>query len=94
MSNLRKPSVVLNYAIFMVADEPICLWSTEDIIPQNLHFLDDIDPAFFMYQAQSNLKLFNYKKYKRHAAVAIRIAFSHGLETLFSLLGAFIQAPY
>jgi len=61
---------------------------------QNLEFLDNIDPYFFMYEAKSNLKLYNYKKYRQHAALAIRIAFSHGLETLFSLLGATIQAPY
>jgi hypothetical protein len=94
MASIPGFSLELNYVVLMVGDKPYCYWSNENVIQRNLQFLNDINPAFFMYQAQSNLKLYNYKKYKQDAALAIRIAFSHGLETLFSLIGAAIQAPF
>ncbi len=87
-------SLSLNYAVFMVDNEPYCLWSDKDIKNDTLEFLDNIDPKYFEYQASTNLKKLSTKKYKQNAALAIRTAYSHGLETLFSLLCATIQSPY
>jgi len=93
MTNPTPNSVSLEYAVFMVDNKPYCLWSDKSIKEYIFEFLDNIDPTYFVYQANTNLKKLNYKKYKQHAALAIRTAYSHGLETLFSLLCASIQAP-
>jgi hypothetical protein len=84
----------LHYAVFMVDDVPYCLWSEKN--PRNLtiEFLDNIQPKFFEYQADTNLNKLNYKKRRQMAAIALRTAYSHGLETLFFLLCASIQAPH
>jgi hypothetical protein len=84
----------LHRAVFVVDDIPYCLWSEKN--PRNLtiEFLDNIQPKFFEYQADVNLNKLNYKKRRQMAAIALRTAYSHGLETLFSLLCAAIQAPH
>ncbi len=84
----------LHYAVFMVNDVPYCLWSKKN--PKNLtiEFLDNIQPEFFEYQADINLNKLNYKEHRQMAAIALRTAYSHGLETLFSLLCASVQAPH
>lgn len=92
MSN--PSSFSLNYVIFMVDDEPYCLWSDKDIKNETLEFLGMIDPKYFEYQATTNLNKLNTKKHKQNAALAIRTAYSHGLETLFSLLCSAIQSPH
>jgi hypothetical protein len=94
MTDISPSSVSLEFAVFMVNDKPYCLWSDKNIKEYSLQFLNKIDPGYFIYQADTNLKKLNYKKYKQHAALAIRTAYSHGLETLFSLICASIQAPY
>lgn len=84
----------LHYAVFMVNDAPYCLWSETN--PKNLtiEFLDNFQPEYFEYQADTNLNKLNYKKRRKMAAIALRTAYSHGLETLFSLICASIQAPH
>lgn len=94
MTSLTPASVSLEYVVFMVDNKPYCLWSDKGIKEYTLEFLDNIDPTYFEYQANTNLQKLKFKKYKLHAALAIRIAYSHGLETLFSLLCAAIQSPY
>jgi len=92
MENTSKTD--LHYAVFMVNDVPYCLWSERN--PRNLtiEFLDNFQPEYFEYQADTNLNKLNYKKRRKMAAIALRAAYSHGLETLFSLLCASIQAPH
>jgi len=84
----------LHYAVFMVDDIPYCLWSEKNPKELTIEFLDNLQPKFFEYQADTNLKKLNYKKYRQMASIALRTAYSHGLETLFSLLCASIQAPH
>jgi hypothetical protein len=73
---------------------PYCLWSEKNPKVLTIEFLDNIQPKFFEYQAGTNLNKLNYKKRRQMAAIALRTAYSHGLETLFSLLCAAIQAPH
>jgi len=84
----------LHYAVFLVDEIPYCLWSEKNPKELTIEFLDNIQPKFFEYQANTNLSKLNYKKHQQMAAIALRTAYSHGLETLFSLLCASIQAPH
>lgn len=84
----------LTGSVFLVDEKPYCLWDFGTISNNSLQFLSRIDPSYFEYQARIHYRYFHYKKYKQDAALALRVAYSHGLETLFSLICASIQAPY
>lgn len=74
--------------IFAVGDEPYCLWEI-DVSERTRDFLAGLDSEFFSYVLQAHMETEDEKR----ASVAIRVALHHGTETLFSLLGAFVQAP-
>lgn len=83
----------MQYLRFVVGDTPYCIWDW-DLREQNLSFLDSIDPDFFFHMAEVNVASLNEEnENSRHAALALRLFYSHGLETLLSLLGAAVQAP-
>ncbi len=73
---------------FAVGDEPYCLWES-DVAERTRDFLAGLDSEFFSYVLQAHMETDDEKR----ASVAIRLALHHGTETLFSLLGAFVQAP-
>lgn len=75
-------------SVFAVNDEPFCLWELD---PERRvrSFLDGIDVDFFEYSLQTHLQTEDEKR----ALVAIRLSLHHATEAMFSLLGAFIQAP-
>lgn len=75
-------------SVFAVNDEPFCLWEVE---PKRRvrSFLDGIDVDFFEYTLQTHLQTEDEKR----ALVAIRFSLHHATEAMFSLLGAFVQAP-
>lgn len=73
---------------FAVNDEPFCLWEV-DIPSQVESFLNGADVDFFEYALHTHLNADDEKR----AIVAIRISLHHALETLFSFLGAYVQAP-
>lgn len=75
-------------AIFAVGDEPYCLWES-DVDERTRDFLAGLDPEFFSYVLNAHMETEDEKR----ASVAIRLALHHGTETLFSLLGTFVQAP-
>lgn len=82
--------------VFVVGPElrkphPWCVWEW-DMPERNLRFLESIDPEYFTYVATLNSEHLKGEDAKR-AAVAIRTAYHHSLETLFTLLGATLQAP-
>ena len=78
------------YSKFVVNERPYCLWDWQ--LPRaNLEFIDDIDSDYFSYVAKVNSPLL-FGADKHRAAVAIRIAYSLGLETFFALLFACLQA--
>ena len=75
-------------SIFAVNDEPFCLWEV-DFAARNRAFLDGIDPDYFDYVLQTHINTEDEKR----ALVAIKLSLHHGTEAMFSLLGAFVQAP-
>lgn len=80
----------------VVDERPFMIWEDEQI-NGNLEFIKNIDPAYFYYIADINynvLKDENESGNRNHAALCIRIAYSHALETLFAFLFAALQAPH
>lgn len=77
--------------VFAVGDDVYCCWEHE-LPERNERFLLSIDGEYFNYVAQRHLDQIEGEDRQR-AAVALRAAYHHGLETLFSLLGALSQAP-
>lgn len=76
---------------FAVLDIPYCVWDPE-LRRTNLEFIKGIDPTYYEYIAATNKGALQSDG-AQYAAMAIRIAYCHGLETLFSLLCACAQAP-
>lgn len=76
---------------FAVREQPYCAWG-EDLAERNDAFLRSLDPTFFRYLTELHLPQLEGDHAQR-AAVALRTAYHHSLETLFSLLGALTQAP-
>lgn len=74
--------------LFAVNDEPFCLWEV-DLPVRTRTFLDGIDAGYFDYILQAHTSTEDEKR----ALVAIRLSLHHATETLFSLLGALVQAP-
>lgn len=75
-------------SIFAVNDKPYCLWEA-DLAARTRFFLDGIDPDYFDYVLQTHMNADDDKR----ALVAIRLSLHHAIETMFSLLGALVQAP-
>lgn len=88
-------TIDFQYGFILVGERVFCLWD-ENIKRRNLDFLNGIDPAYFEYLADINFEKLGDEKedVHQHAALAIRTAFSQGLETLFALIFASIQAPH
>lgn len=75
-------------SIFQVNDEPFCLWES-DISERNREFLEGIDVEYFDYL----LKIHGEATDEKKASVALRTSLHHAMETMFSLIGAYVQAP-
>jgi hypothetical protein len=83
------------YRPFVVDENPFCLWDI-DIAARNRELLDKIDSEYFRHVAEINSEILENsddKEKRQYASISLRIAYSHGLEALFSLLGASVQAP-
>jgi hypothetical protein len=76
---------------FAIDETAYCLWDL-DIRQRNLDFINKIDAHYFEYIANLHGESLEGDE-KQYAAAALRIAYSHGLESLFSLLCACVQAP-
>lgn len=76
---------------FMVCDRPFCIWDV-GLSEKNLNSIKAISADFFDYIANLHVKQLDTDN-KQLAALAIRMAYHHSLETLFSLICATIQAP-
>ncbi len=72
--------------VFAVGDEPFCLWGY-DLALENDSFLRSFDATYFEYIARVHLEHLEGDDAGR-AAVSLRAAYHHGIEALFSLLGA------
>ncbi|RQW82350.1 MAG: hypothetical protein EHM79_18530 [Geobacter sp.] len=79
---------MIQNSIFVVNKEPYCIWEV-DIVKRNDEFLDGIDTNYFEYLLKVHLESDDEKR----AAIALRATLHHAMETMFSLLGAYIQAP-
>lgn len=77
--------------VFAVGKDVYCCWEY-DLPERNNRFLSSIDGEYFDYVAHRHLDQIEGEN-RQHAAVALRAGYHHGLETLFSLLGALCQAP-
>jgi hypothetical protein len=79
-------------AMFVVDEKPHCVWD-RDLQASNAKFMTDVDPTYFEYLATINVQALQVTGQRQHAAVSLRTAYSHGLETLFAFVFAAIQAP-
>ena len=74
--------------VFAVNKEPYCLWG-HDLRKRNLQFLGDFDVEFFEYSIERHLEAED----EQRASIALHITLHHALETMFALVGAYVQAP-
>jgi hypothetical protein len=75
-------------SIFVVNEEPYCIWEV-DLLGRNIEFLGGIDTEYFDYV----IKVHAEAEDEKRASIALRTALYHAMETMFSLLGAYIQSP-
>jgi hypothetical protein len=85
-----KPET-LEHSVIVVNHEPYCIWDV-GLKNRNIEFIKTIDSEYFDYIAKIHADKIDSPDDKR-ASVALRVAYHHALETLFSLIGAFVQAP-
>jgi len=81
----------VSYVEFAINETPYCFWDL-DPYRQSLDFINRIDPRYFEHVADLHGQFLDGDE-KQYAAAALRIAYSHGLESLFALLCATAQAP-
>jgi hypothetical protein len=79
------------FVIFPVDTIGMCCWAS-DLDRRNRDFLSSIDYRFFEYTARLHGQQLAGES-RQQAAIALRVGYHHGLETLFTLLGAALQAP-
>jgi hypothetical protein len=79
---------MLQNSIFIVNEEPYCIWEV-NLANRNNEFLDSIDTKYFDYILNVHLDSDDEKR----AEIALRATLHHAMETMFLLLGAYIQAP-
>ena len=77
--------------MFLVDETPYCVWEW-DLVKRNLEFLEQIDPKYFEYIAQTHFAEIQGEHAQR-AAIALRTNYHQALETFFVLLFAAFQAP-
>ena len=81
----------MQYSKFVVYDKPYCIWDL-DLSQKNLDFIESMSPEYFNNVALHNVKQLEEEE-KNLAALSIRLAYFHGMETFFSLICATLQAP-
>jgi hypothetical protein len=82
----------VEYTTIVVGKRPLVIYDWTHRRGQD-RFLDGIDPDFFRYVAAAHEAQLG-GDHDAQAAVALRLAYAHALETLFALIGAAIQAPH
>lgn len=78
-------------SVFQVGDNPYAVWEW-DLHDRNVEFLTQIDEEYFKYLAAVHFERIESEDRSR-AALALRAAYHHALETLMTLVGATLQAP-
>lgn len=82
----------IHYSKFVVDETPYCVWGW-NLPDQNRRFLESLDPSFFSHMAEIHGTALNENHGRKHSALALRLFYSHALETMLSLLCAAVQAP-
>lgn len=89
----EEPRFDVEFKSFAVNGKARCYWDTE-LRRKNMEFIRDIDPEYFYYAAIAHRDHLDGGSGNRaHAAMSIRFSYHHGIETLFALLFAGLQAP-
>ncbi len=78
-------------ALFTVEHRPYCVRDWE-MRKANLHFVNSIDSKYFEYIANVHTDHIDGED-KQRSATALRASWFHGLETMFALICAALQAP-
>ena len=92
LSVLRMSSTQLEFVRFVVDNTPHACWEW-NLQGRNLEYLRGVDASYYAYVADANAEHLDDEEHRQRAALAIRIAYSQALETLFALLCARVQAP-
>lgn len=82
----------MQYRRFAVDTRPYCLWDP-DLHALERSFVERIDGDYFSYLAETIASGPSDDRSEQRAAVALRAAYAHGMETFFALLFAAVQAP-
>jgi hypothetical protein len=77
--------------ILVTNETPVVFWGYDNAQTQ-LKFLDSIDPDYFRYLAKVHEGCLTGEDHLS-AAIALRVTYSHALETVFAMIGAALQAP-
>lgn len=77
--------------VYAVDRTAFCYWD-RDLPASTEQFLAGIDSNYFCYLALHHVEQLAGDDGQR-AAISLRLAYHHSIETLFSLLGAMVQAP-
>jgi hypothetical protein len=78
-------------AAFAVLNEPYILECEEE--SRNIDFLRGIDAGYFHFIADAFADIPDDPATQQRAAVSLRLAYHHAMETFFSLVGCLLQAP-
>lgn len=81
----------VQYGRFAINETPYCAWDVK-LEKKNMDFLNSIDPLYFQHIANIHGQMLESDE-RQYAAIALRSAYGHGLESLFALLCATVQAP-
>ena len=77
--------------VFAVADTAFCCWEY-DHVERNVRFLSGLDAEYYWRLAEILAEHLDGDG-GGTASIALRAAYHQGIETLFSMLGAYAQAP-
>ena len=75
----------------MINETPYCVWDWE-LDKLDRDFINGIDPSYFEHMIEAHVPLLD-GDHAHQAALAIRMSYSHAMETLMSLLCALVQSP-
>ena len=82
----------MQHSKFVVDETPYCVWEW-DLQKRNLSFIESIDHAYFENLANVHRDTLENEDKEQFAALNLRVAYSHGLETFFAFLFSALQAP-
>jgi hypothetical protein len=92
MEDEHTEKLVFRCIPFMVNDSPYCAWEATQA-GTSLAAVNGISPEYFEYLVELYAPSVEADSIPTHAAVALRTAYAHALETLFAVMFAGLQAP-